>query len=73
MIDRGPGPGRVFWCCWGPGPDWGNEKFCQWPGWKIQKNLMSEHTKSADFLSGFSLMHMVYSRTTLFQLTQRQH
>jgi len=33
---------------------------------------MSERTKSADFLSGFSLMHMVYSRTTLFQLTQRQ-
>jgi len=52
---------------WGPARDFGfakasdraMKKFCRGLGQKIQKNLMSECTKSADFLSRFSLMHMV--------------
>ena len=37
------------------------KKFCLGPGRKIHENLMSERTKSADFLSRFLLMHMVYN------------
>jgi len=48
---RGPQP-------WS-GPGRSNEKILPEPGRKMHKNLMSESTKSADFLSRFSLMHVV--------------
>ena len=64
VIDQGPGSAPVgdFGFARVLATAGAKKKICRGLGWKIHKNLMSERTKSADFLSRFSLMHMVYSR-----------